>query len=190
MTLKAPFPWFGGKSRVAHEVWARFGNVRNYVEPFFGSGAVLLGRPHEPGNEIVNDIDCYVANAWRAMQQDPDAVAIYSDNPVNEADLHARHRWLHKQSEFRARMERDPDYYDVRIAGWWIWGLSCWIGDNFCRPKPQEARPHLTGRMGVARKVQTCLRGFKPYPIVCGSRKSVVEIGLASSRKRRPGAKD
>ena len=41
--LKAPFPWFGGKSRVADIVWDRFGDVANYVEPFFGSGAVLLG---------------------------------------------------------------------------------------------------------------------------------------------------
>ncbi len=38
-TLKAPFPWFGGKSRVAPDVWARFGDVANYVEPFFGGGA-------------------------------------------------------------------------------------------------------------------------------------------------------
>ena len=48
--LKAPFPWFGGKSRVAHFVWPRFGNVGNYVEPFAGSLAVLLKRPHEPRN--------------------------------------------------------------------------------------------------------------------------------------------
>lgn len=39
--LKAPFPWFGGKSRVAPQVWERFGDVDNYVEPFAGSLAVL-----------------------------------------------------------------------------------------------------------------------------------------------------
>lgn len=44
MTLKAPFPWFGGKSRVADVVWRAFGNVPNYVEPFFGSGAVRVRR--------------------------------------------------------------------------------------------------------------------------------------------------
>jgi len=52
--MKAPFPWFGGKSRVAHLVWDRFGNVPNYVEPFFGSGAVLLDRPHAPHTETIN----------------------------------------------------------------------------------------------------------------------------------------
>ncbi|KKM69533.1 hypothetical protein LCGC14_1449830, partial [marine sediment metagenome] len=43
--LKAPFPWFGGKRRVADKVWERFGDVPNYVEPFAGSLAVLLERP-------------------------------------------------------------------------------------------------------------------------------------------------
>ncbi len=45
MKLKAPFPYFGGKSRVADEVWRRFGNPKTYVEPFCGSCAVLLARP-------------------------------------------------------------------------------------------------------------------------------------------------
>lgn len=60
--LKAPFPWFGGKSKVSDLVWSRFGDVPNYIEPFFGSGAVLLGRPHEASTETINDLDCMVAN--------------------------------------------------------------------------------------------------------------------------------
>jgi site-specific DNA-adenine methylase len=40
--LDAPFPWFGGKRQVAAELWRRFAGIANYVEPFFGSGAVLL----------------------------------------------------------------------------------------------------------------------------------------------------
>jgi hypothetical protein len=35
--LKAPFPWFGGKSRVAPLVWERFGDIAVYAEPFAGS---------------------------------------------------------------------------------------------------------------------------------------------------------
>ena len=45
--MKAPFPWFGGKSRVQAQVCDRFGDVRNYVEPFAGSLSVLLGRPDD-----------------------------------------------------------------------------------------------------------------------------------------------
>lgn len=106
--LKSPFPWFGGKSKVSEIVWDRFGDVPNYCEPFFGSGAVLLNRPHGQGTETINDLDCMVANFWRALQNDPDGVARHADNPVNEADQHARHWWLCSQEEFRERMKTDP----------------------------------------------------------------------------------
>lgn len=43
--LAAPFPWFGGKRKVAPEVWAALGDPDNYIEPFAGSLAVLLNRP-------------------------------------------------------------------------------------------------------------------------------------------------
>jgi len=88
--LKAPFPYFGGKSRIADAVWERLGDVPNYVEPFFGSGAILLRRPHEPNCETVNDLDGMVSNFWRAVQSDPEAVAYHADHPVNENDLHAK----------------------------------------------------------------------------------------------------
>lgn len=134
--LRAPFPWFGGKSRVAGIVWRAFGDVPNYVEPFFGSGAVLLGRPHQPGIETVNDKDGYVANFWRAVSHDPEGVAHYADCPVNENDLHARHIWLvNQKADFVPRLEADPDFYDVKIAGWWVWGICVWIGGEWCSGK-------------------------------------------------------
>jgi site-specific DNA-adenine methylase len=131
-SLRAPFPWFGGKSRAANLIWERFGDVRNYVEPFAGSMAVLLGRPTEPKIETVNDLDCYLSNFWRAIHHDPEQVAEWASWPVNEADLHARHLWLVKQTEFRERMKTDPDFYDVKIAGWWVWGICQWIGSGWC----------------------------------------------------------
>ncbi len=134
VTLKTPFPYFGGKSRVAPLIWSRLGNVRNFVEPFFGSGAVLLGRPAPfDGTETVNDADGMVSNFWRAVQADPDAVAFHADWPVNENDLHARHVWLvEKKDSLQTRLDGDPDFYDSKIAGRWCWGLCCWIGSGFC----------------------------------------------------------
>lgn len=154
MILKAPFPWFGGKSRASALVWEGLGDVRNYVEPFAGSLAVLLGRPHAPRVETVNDLDAYLANFWRAVARDPVEVAEHADWPVNEADLHARHRWLVDQVEFRERMRVDPDFYDPQIAGWWAWGLSCWIGGGWCAVDEKRfvrnagARPDLTSDGG------------------------------------------
>jgi len=155
--MKSPYPWQGGKSRIADAVWQRFGDVQNYVEPFFGSGAVLLARPHEPKTETVNDLDCYLANFWRAVQSEPDTVAHYADWPVNEADLQARHLWLVRQSEFRERMKNEPDYYDPKIAGWWVWGLCAWIGTGWCRQRGDgcaKQLPHLgNAGMGVHQKL-------------------------------------
>lgn len=132
--LKAPFPWFGGKRRCADVAWRAFGHdTPNYVEPFAGSLAVLLGRPGGSGKiETVNDIDRYLSNFWRAMKAEPESVAEWANDPVNEADLHARHKWLVNQAEFRERMHTDPDFYDVKVAGWWVWGICQWIGAGWC----------------------------------------------------------
>ena len=162
--IKAPFPWFGGKSRAAPLVWQALGDVKNYVEPFAGSLAVLLGRPHAPHVETVNDLDCYLANFWRAVQADPEAVARWADAPHNHADLSARHQWLVDQAGFRESMKSDPDFFDAKIAGWWVWGLCSWIGSGWCDAKKwrdgnagqgvNRQLPHLgnAGR-GVNRKL-------------------------------------
>jgi len=131
--LKAPFPYYGGKSRIAAEVWRRFGDVPNLVEPFFGSGAVLLARPSFEGNRIetVNDRDAHLTNFWRALAADPDGVAYYADWPVSELDLHARGDWLYYRpgvGEWVEKLRGDPDFYDAKSAGWWVWFMSCWIG--------------------------------------------------------------
>lgn len=133
--MKSPYPYFGGKRRVAHMIWDALGDVSNYVEPFLGSAAILLARPdeHKSGTETVNDKDGFISNFWRAVQSDAETVARYADWPVNENDLHARHAWLVSQREsMTARLEGDPAWYDAKIAGWWVWGMACWIGSGFC----------------------------------------------------------
>ena len=165
---KSPFVWFGGKRRVATLVWDAIGDVDNYVEPFAGSLAVLLGRPawHKGGAETVNDADAYLSNFWRALAADSDDVAAWCDWPVNETDLIARHLWLVNTGRERiARMESDPDFYDAKVAGWWVWGVNAWIGSGWCSGKgphvvedgvicDSRQLPHLGNRgQGVNRQL-------------------------------------
>ena len=150
--MKSPFPWFGGKSRVASDVWNRFGDVANYVEPFFGSGAVLLNRPSAAGIETINDKDRFVANFWRALQAEPETVAKWCDWPVNEADLHARHLWLVTDGKaILERVQTEPEFFDAKIAGWWCWGLCQWIGSGWCLGKSSYGQPFADGRLAHER---------------------------------------
>ena len=43
--MKPPFPYYGGKTRVAEEIASILPAHRHYVEPFFGAGSVLLAKP-------------------------------------------------------------------------------------------------------------------------------------------------
>jgi len=131
--LLAPFPYFGGKSLACKPVWEAFGAVANYVEPFMGSAAMLLGAPEEKRIETVNDFDGFVSNFWRAVKHVPNEVAEYADWPVNENDLFARHGWLVRQrNELTNKLHGDPDFYDAKVAGYWVWGMCAWIGGGWC----------------------------------------------------------
>lgn len=153
------FPYFGGKKRVAAEVWERFGEVRTYTEPFFGSGAVLLSRPaavpDAKGNiptryESVNDADCFLSNFWRAVKLDPDTVAQHADYPSDETHLFSTHMWLLREAErvnLGDRLIADPEFFDAKIAGRWVWGACWWIGSGWCSG---DGPWRIDGESGVA----------------------------------------
>ena len=152
------------------------GEVDNYIEPFCGSMAVLLARPDDrwqTGAETVNDADSYLSNFWRALAAAPEEVARWADWPVNETDLLARHLWLVDTGRKRIQsMEADPDFYDAKVAGWWVWGINSWIGSGWCAGHGpwrvvdgqvvntgdagrgvNRQRPHLGAGRGVNRKL-------------------------------------
>ena len=152
--MKAPFPYFGGKSKIADKVWSALGDVGHYIEPFCGSCAVLLARPdYDPQRhvETVVDKDGHIANLWRALQKEPDAVARWCDWPVSHVDLIARKKKLNVEyHELCEKLINDDDYFDTKLAGYYIWSACCWIGAGLIRP---NQGPHLSDAgMGVHAK--------------------------------------
>ena len=143
-TLQAPFPYFGGKSRIANIVWEALGdNVDHYLEPFFGSGAVLLARQTWGRNytETVCDADGHLANVWRSLQFSPEETARWCDWPVNHADLMARKKLLTERTQqLLDGLIVDDKWHDPLLAGYWIWATSCWIGLRLIR---STQRSHL-----------------------------------------------
>lgn len=194
MGLKAPFPYFGGKSIVAAKIWRVLGDVDNYLEPFGGSLAVLLARPqdHHRRWETVNDADGFIVNFWRAVQRDPEMVAKFADAPVFEADLTAKHVWLIDQGQRRLkRLEADPDFYDAQVAGWWVWGMCLWIGGSWCSGEGgysvgTDGKLHRAGRKGanVIKRVPegTCRKGLLAGTVPC--QRPYLTTGQGSMRKR------
>ena len=164
-TLAAPFPWFGGKSGACELVWHAFGDVQNYVEPFAGSAAMLLGAPEGKRIETINDFDGFVANFWRAIHADSEAVAHHADWPCNENDLFARHSWLMRHAQgLTEKLHADPDYFDAKMAGWWCWGACNWIGSGWCGGEgpwihdgeklvDRRQLPHLSAGQGINRQL-------------------------------------
>ena len=159
--LQAPFPYFGGKMAVADVVWQHLGDVKHYIEPFFGSGAVLLARPNYDYSrhiETVCDADGHIANVWRAIKHAPDEVAEWCDYPVNHIDLYARRQVLINNTEsLTDKLLNDETYYDAKLAGYWIWATSQWIGTGMLErgkypKKVGEQLPHITRNgMGIHR---------------------------------------
>jgi site-specific DNA-adenine methylase len=158
---KAPFPWFGGKSRAAPLVWALLGDAAHYVEPFCGTMAVLLERPH-PCNrpyfsETISDCDGLVINAWRSIQFSPEATAEWASWPVTEADKSARQlaclAW--REEKNLDRLAGDWRFHDPQVAGFWLYGVCCQIGplsfDGPWTTDPVTGRIVKLGKPGVSR---------------------------------------
>jgi DNA adenine methylase len=143
--VKFPAPYFGGKSAVAKDVWGALGQPKHYIEPFLGSGAVLLARPNYQPDvhiETVNDSDGFLCNVWRALQFSPDETARWCDWPVNHADLMARKAALIKnEGRLLEGLAGDDKWHDPVMAGYWIWAASCWIGRGLTRP---GSIPHVS----------------------------------------------
>ena len=65
--MRVPTSYFGGKSRLAPWIASLLPAHRTYVEPYFGSGAVLFAKPPSH-TEIVNDLDGEIVNFFRMLR--------------------------------------------------------------------------------------------------------------------------
>ena len=120
---RAPFPYFGGKSRAADLVWQALGDdLAHYIEPFAGSLAVLLACRHPAKSETVNDISGFICNVWRAIKYDPEGVAQWVDMRVCELTMEAASKWLKGyEGELTERLRADHRWFEAEAAGLWVY---------------------------------------------------------------------
>lgn len=70
--IKTPVSWMGNKTSVLHILYALFPLCyERYIEPFGGSGAVLLGKRKPDKFEVYNDYNHNLVNLFRCMKERP-----------------------------------------------------------------------------------------------------------------------
>ena len=95
-TARSPFPWFGGKQKLADDILALFPPHAVYVEVFGGGASVLLSKA--PANlDVYNDLDEGLVNFFRCLRDDPERLV-----PLLELTPYSRSEW------------------EAAKTGWWI----------------------------------------------------------------------
>lgn len=72
--MKALMKYPGSKWSLAGWIISHFPKHHSYLEPFFGSGAVLFNKPRS-NIETVNDLDGNVVNLFEWIRKDPERLA-------------------------------------------------------------------------------------------------------------------
>ena len=73
MTLKTFIRWSGNKSKHLRHIIPHIPEEYNtYIEPFVGSGALLLKL--EPERWIINDLNKDLINCWKYIKSDPETI--------------------------------------------------------------------------------------------------------------------
>lgn len=72
--MRPPVPYYGGKATLAHRIAQLLPPHRIYIEPFAGSAAVLFAKAPVT-HEVINDLDANVATFFRALRDQPEALA-------------------------------------------------------------------------------------------------------------------
>lgn len=98
---------------------------------------------HEPkavafwADNPVNHADLLSRHRWlKGISPLPDTIPSEFNTPELQAayiaGYQARADKPMNLAEFMHRMKSEPGYYDVKAAGWWVWGMACYIGTGWC----------------------------------------------------------
>ncbi|OCX75596.1 DNA adenine methylase [Acidithiobacillus thiooxidans] len=108
-----PFPWLGGKSRLAKNIISLLPSHATYVEPFGGAANILLAK--EPAKvEVMNDASGLIVNFFRVLQ-----------DPVQRAALLDRLQWTpYARMEYSRALEHLDDS-DPVMKAWGFFVAQC-----------------------------------------------------------------
>ncbi|WP_237560582.1 DNA adenine methylase [Halostella litorea] len=173
MTLSA-FPYIGGKTRLASWVIDHLPPHTAYVEPFGGSGAVLLNKPRSTV-EVFNDKDDDVVTFFRVARQRPEELAEWCRMTPFSEQLH--NRWA---DAFFAG-ERPDD--ELEHAGRWLflrysqYAAKVSSKSGFKRESPNDEKGSRNARNwgNVPDRIDDVAERFRGVSVVNEDYQTVIE---------------
>lgn len=121
--MKAPFTYYGGKVGLAHRLLSLIPPHRVYMEPFFGSGAVLFAK-RPSTHEIVNDLDDAIVTFFRCLRKYPEdleracRLTPYARAEYEQAELTEDLDDLERARRFWVRVNQSFAKTAGRRTGW------------------------------------------------------------------------
>lgn len=106
---RSPFPWFGGKQKLASDLVALFPPHDLYIEVFGGGASVLFSKPPTT-LDVYNDLDQGLVTFFRVLRDAPERLV-----PLLELTPYARAEWQHCRESWR-----DEGLDDVERARRWF----------------------------------------------------------------------
>ena len=99
--MKSPISWVGNKSSILKILYALFpSEYERYIEPFGGSGAVLLGKERPDRFEVFNDFNGNLVNLYRCVRDNPAKLKYKLRYVLNSREDFRWIAFLHKKGIF------------------------------------------------------------------------------------------
>lgn len=117
--MKRVLNYPGSKWNIAPSIVSRIPEHHSYVEPFFGSGAVLFNKPVSD-IETVNDLDSDVTNLFMCIQRDSERLARLAMTTPFSRDIYDSSFIRSETDDYIDNFERAVDFL-----------VKCWQGYGF-----------------------------------------------------------
>ena len=121
--MKAILRYPGSKGNIAKWIIDKFPEHHSYLEPFFGSGAVLFNK--SPSNiETMNDLNDDVVNLFKVIRDNPDELARliiftpFSRNEYNQAFKTSANSDLEKARLYLVKVTQSHGHSSCHKTGW------------------------------------------------------------------------
>lgn len=138
----APFPWYGGKARLAPHIVPLLPEHTVYCEPFGGAASVLFAK-RRCALEVYNDVHRGLVTFFRVLHDQPDDLArVLTLTPYSRSEYDEA--WATWGNADLTDLERARRWY---VAAWQSFGATPGRGWAYQRDARSKESPNGTGRV-------------------------------------------